>query len=255
MHSSTNGLALAANESRPWEGSHFSANPAVFYQAASAIPTPAGEDAVVIWEEQAHVFETDGRPTRTYYIVFKVVTQKGAESWADISWNWEPWHEERPILKARVITPDREEHVLNPKAIGDAAARRLCPSLPFWPNLEAATRNVSQLYCGEFAPCLKQCAYRYWLLFWMLPQPSAKATARRDDLVSNPRKKLSSPRYSHPTTSPPERPFFNSHRRLHQLPTTRLSVKWRFCNSDRGSSLRFTRSKCVFDTGWAASQT
>jgi hypothetical protein len=99
--------ALAANESHPWEASRFSANPAVFYQAASAIPTPAGEDAVVIWEEQAHVFETDGRSTRTYYIVFKVVTQKGAESWADISWNWEPWHEERPILKARVITPDR----------------------------------------------------------------------------------------------------------------------------------------------------
>jgi tetratricopeptide (TPR) repeat protein len=115
--------ALAANESHPWEASHFSANPAVFYQAASAIPIPAGEDAVVIWEEQDRVFETDGRSTNAYYIVFKVVTQKGAESWADISWNWEPWHEERPILKARVITPDREEHLLDPKAIGDAAAR------------------------------------------------------------------------------------------------------------------------------------
>lgn len=113
---------LAADEPRPWESSRFS-NPAAFYQAASAVPAPAGEDAVVIWEEQAHVFEADGRSTSTYYIVFKVVTQKGAENWADISWNWEPWHEERPTLKARVITPDREEHVLDPKTIADAAAR------------------------------------------------------------------------------------------------------------------------------------
>jgi TonB family protein len=115
--------AFAANDSQPLAAEHFSANPTALYQTASTIPTPAGEDVVMIREEQSHVFEADGRCTSTYYIVYKVVTQKGAESWADASLPWEPWHEEPPTLKARVITPDREEHVLDAKTISDSAAR------------------------------------------------------------------------------------------------------------------------------------
>ncbi len=115
--------AFAVNDSQPWAGSHFSANAAAFYEAASTISTPPGEDVVVIREEESHVFEADGRCTTTYYMVYKVITQRGAEAWADASLRWEPWHEERPTLRARVITPDKEEHVLDSKTISDTAAR------------------------------------------------------------------------------------------------------------------------------------
>jgi transglutaminase-like putative cysteine protease/tetratricopeptide (TPR) repeat protein len=114
--------AFAANDSQPWEVNRFSASPAVLYKVASDIAPPRGEDVVIIQQEQFYVFEADGSATSTYYVVFKVVTQKGAEEWADISLNWEPWHEERPTLRARVITPDQAEHILDPKTIADAAA-------------------------------------------------------------------------------------------------------------------------------------
>ena len=49
--------------------------------------------------------------------------RKGAEGWGDISSSWEPWHEEHPILRARVITPDSAVHVLDEKTITDAPAK------------------------------------------------------------------------------------------------------------------------------------
>ncbi len=108
---------------QPWEAARFSASPSAAQKAASNIPAPAGVDVVVIHEEESRVFEADGRSTSTYYLLFKVVTQKGAEDWADMSLDWEPWHEERPTMKARVITSDTVEHTLDPKTIADAPAR------------------------------------------------------------------------------------------------------------------------------------
>jgi tetratricopeptide (TPR) repeat protein/transglutaminase-like putative cysteine protease len=116
-------FAFAANDSQPWEKGHFKASASALYQAAAAVPVKPGVDAVVLHEEQVSVFEADGRATTTYYLVFKVVTQQGAEAWADVSLGWEPWHEEHPTIKARVITPDQTEHTLDAKTIVDAPAR------------------------------------------------------------------------------------------------------------------------------------
>ncbi|HYK90948.1 MAG TPA: DUF3857 domain-containing protein [Acidobacteriota bacterium] len=115
--------ALAAGDSKSGGPDRLSTNPAVLYKAASEVPVPAGVDVVILQEEESHVFDADGRSSRTYYLLFKVATQNGAEEWADISLSWEPWHEERPSVRARVITSDQAEHVLDPKTIADAAAR------------------------------------------------------------------------------------------------------------------------------------
>src|SRR4029077_1174506 len=37
--------------------------------------------------------------------------------------SWEPWHEEHPSLRARVITPDSAVHVLDATTITDAPAK------------------------------------------------------------------------------------------------------------------------------------
>ena len=116
-------ICFAANDPQPWELEHFKASASNLYQAAAAVPAAPGVDVVVLREEQTSVFEADGRSTSTYYLVFKVLTQRGAEDWADVSLGWEPWHEEHPSINARVITPDQVEHVLDVKTIEDAPAR------------------------------------------------------------------------------------------------------------------------------------
>ena len=57
----------------------------------------------------------EGRAVHSRYFLYKILTQKGTEGWGDVSISWGPWHEERPGLRARVITPDDAVHLLDEK--------------------------------------------------------------------------------------------------------------------------------------------
>ncbi len=106
----------------PADAEHFSTDPATLYQTASTVAAPPGVDVLFIENEERVFFDADGKATHTRYYLYKVLTQKGAAQWADIEANWEPWHEERPTLRARVIT-DATAHTLDPNTIGDAPVK------------------------------------------------------------------------------------------------------------------------------------
>ena len=93
------------------------------YEAASSNPSPEGADVVVLNEEDSYSFDGEGRQVYTHYLVYKVLTQKGAEGWDTTSVYWAPWHDVRPSLQARVITKDYQIHPLNEKSITDSPAR------------------------------------------------------------------------------------------------------------------------------------
>jgi transglutaminase-like putative cysteine protease/tetratricopeptide (TPR) repeat protein len=78
---------------------------------------------LVLEDEDTFVFGADGRAVHTQYLLYKVLTQRGAERWSDLSATWEPWHEDRPTLRARVITPDDAVHLLDAATITDAPAK------------------------------------------------------------------------------------------------------------------------------------
>ena len=68
-------------------------------------------------------FDEAGRLTHVGHYIYKVLTAKGAEGWDTLSVGWDPWHEVRPVIRARVIEPDYSEHDLDPKAITEEPAR------------------------------------------------------------------------------------------------------------------------------------
>ena len=103
--------------------SRFDPNAAQAYQAASAVTPPANSDVYVVEDEEKISFDAQGKVDRTRYLLYKVLTQKGAQQWASFGYAWEPWHEERPTLRARVITPDNAVHPLDPATINDAPER------------------------------------------------------------------------------------------------------------------------------------
>lgn len=106
-----------------WNAPRFADDSKVLTTAAAAVTTPTGADAFVLDEEESYVFDAEGRNVHTQYAVYKVLTQRGAEGWADIGYSWEPWHQERPVIRARVITPDGAVHTLDPATISDAPAK------------------------------------------------------------------------------------------------------------------------------------
>lgn len=104
------------------EETRFSPNAAALYKRASQVSPPPGADVIFVEDEETVVFNAEGKAVRTRYTLYKILTQKGASSWTSISTNWAPWHEERPSLRARVISPDSSIHTLDSNTIADTHA-------------------------------------------------------------------------------------------------------------------------------------
>jgi transglutaminase-like putative cysteine protease/Flp pilus assembly protein TadD len=114
--------ALAIDGNQP-ATVHFSPDVAALYQSVSQVAPPADADVLVLEDEDTFVFDAEGRVVHSQYFLYKVLTQRGAEGWSDLSTTWEPWHQERPSLRARVITPDYAVHPLDASTITDAPAK------------------------------------------------------------------------------------------------------------------------------------
>jgi transglutaminase-like putative cysteine protease/tetratricopeptide (TPR) repeat protein len=114
---------VCADDSGGWKLPRLTAEGNQVNEAAARVSVKAGTDVVVLDEEESYVFDESGKSVYTHYFVYKVVTQGGVEGWDAVSLNWEPWHQERPSVRARVVTPDNAVHPLDPKTITDAPAR------------------------------------------------------------------------------------------------------------------------------------
>ena len=93
------------------------------YAAGSAVSAPDGTNIVLLEDDESYTFDDAGRLLHMGYIVYKVLTQKGAEGWDAFSVGWQPWRQARPEIRVRVITPDFVEHLLDPKSITEGPDR------------------------------------------------------------------------------------------------------------------------------------
>jgi tetratricopeptide (TPR) repeat protein/transglutaminase-like putative cysteine protease len=115
--------APAQQEAAPWNAPHFSVPAKDLYQAASSMAVPDGANVTLYDDDEEFTFDEAGRLTHVGHYIYKVLTAKGAEGWDNLSVGWDPWHEVRPVIRARVIEPDFSEHELDPKAITEEPAR------------------------------------------------------------------------------------------------------------------------------------
>jgi transglutaminase-like putative cysteine protease len=106
-----------------------SAKPAEILEAAAAAPAPADADVEMVFEEHNYQLDAQGRQRRAVHRVFRYLTEKGVEDWSSTEADWSAWCEERPAIRARVITPDGQVHDLDPETIGEVAADTDNPNL------------------------------------------------------------------------------------------------------------------------------
>jgi tetratricopeptide (TPR) repeat protein len=112
--------AGAAGEGAPpWEAQPFAAEPGKVLSAARAATAGSTADVVVLLEEGLYTFDERGRCDYRYHLVYLARTEAGARGWASLDGVWAPWHEERPVLRARVVTPEGQAFVLDPKTVGE----------------------------------------------------------------------------------------------------------------------------------------
>jgi len=102
------------------ESPHFSLAPKALYEAASASPVADGSDISFLAVQETYRFADDGSDLYTQHMIYKVLTPAGAENWSGMALNWSPWRDQRPVFKARVISADGTEYMLDSATITDS---------------------------------------------------------------------------------------------------------------------------------------
>ncbi len=113
-------LSLRAAE--PWDVP-FAGNPQVLLDAAKRIPVPETQPVLILLEQHQIVIDEGGRITSKVRKVFRVATEDALEEWGSVEQEFQPWHESKPELRARVIGADGAVHWLEAKTIADSPAQ------------------------------------------------------------------------------------------------------------------------------------
>jgi tetratricopeptide (TPR) repeat protein len=124
-------LALPLGAAGPWSLPLFTSDPRTVLAAAARYSPPEDADALVL-DYAVHVqIDESGRMRKTTRTVARILRIQGVREQQVLSVVWLPWREDRPRLRARVITPDGKVHLLKedamvdkdlPSALGDVSS-------------------------------------------------------------------------------------------------------------------------------------
>jgi len=108
----------------------FSLSPGGLYAAASVVP-PRGDAGVNIIEaDERFVFEADGSLRATSYVVYKILSPAAVSgAWSAVAAPWSPWRQDKPVIRARVVSADGSEHKLDHATIVDSSASSIDPRM------------------------------------------------------------------------------------------------------------------------------
>ena len=115
--------SVAIRAAEFWEAPAFSTPPAQLLQAATDVRHERATDVVVLLDERIFILDEQHRLTRTTRMIYRVDSPDGVERWAASAARWQPWHQARPEIRARVVTPDGRQHDIDPKLLNDSGTR------------------------------------------------------------------------------------------------------------------------------------
>jgi transglutaminase-like putative cysteine protease len=121
--------AAPAPGPEPWEGEPFSADPAAVAQAAARFVGHDGEPVVMLLSDQRYSLDGAGRETYTQRLVYRILSTGADGSWSTVERSWAPWHQARPEVRARVITPEGVAHSLDPAVLTEGGEVQDAPDM------------------------------------------------------------------------------------------------------------------------------
>jgi transglutaminase-like putative cysteine protease/tetratricopeptide (TPR) repeat protein len=169
--------ALRAADGDVWSAPAFSVESATLRKAADTVSAEKQMEATVLLDEDKYEFDATGKLTYTRRIVYRVETAEGVRGWSDVGAEWEPWHQNKPEIKARVVTADGAEHWLDAKTLVDVPvheqdpdvfsdARKLAGPLP---AVAAGAIVETQVVTTETAPLLVAGTVHEKVFAWTVP--------------------------------------------------------------------------------------
>jgi transglutaminase-like putative cysteine protease/Flp pilus assembly protein TadD len=110
-----------------WNAPSFSASPGALQQAAAAVKADKDAVATILVHDEHYTYDREGKAVETYHTIYRVENEEGVSGWAEASAQWDPWHQSKPEIRARVITTEGAEHILDLKTLNDVPAHANSP--------------------------------------------------------------------------------------------------------------------------------
>jgi tetratricopeptide (TPR) repeat protein len=104
-----------------WSAGLFTASPREIAAAVAATRYTGTASALVLFEGGRFDFAEDGSLTKTTWLVFKILKEEAVRGWGRVSIGWSPWHQDRPVVKARVVNEDGREYPLAASSLIESA--------------------------------------------------------------------------------------------------------------------------------------
>jgi transglutaminase-like putative cysteine protease/tetratricopeptide (TPR) repeat protein len=109
----------ATSAPSPWVPSAPFATPAAELLAMPVTRNSSTGGADIVFASMLVRIDRSGlRSWRTHSII-RVFSQQGAQAWSEINGTYDPTYEQKPTIKARVITQDGREHWLDPSILSE----------------------------------------------------------------------------------------------------------------------------------------
>jgi tetratricopeptide (TPR) repeat protein/transglutaminase-like putative cysteine protease len=100
-----------------WDREPFSVSPADALADAGSNEVDENAEVEFLWDESRYRFDEGNRKTSVAHQVYHIRRRAAIDRWGVFQTTWEPWHESRPEIRARVITPDGRELFLDPTTV------------------------------------------------------------------------------------------------------------------------------------------
>src|SRR5260370_15093867 len=98
----TAALMSYAHAAEPWDRP-FADDLSAVVAAARSVPAPADQSMLVLLEDHHYLIDREGRATSTIRKVYRILKEDAVEEWASVEQGYQPWYEQNPQIRARVI--------------------------------------------------------------------------------------------------------------------------------------------------------
>ena len=170
-------VAMRVNAIDVWDSPAFTIDPLVLRQAAQAIKAGSGSEATVLLNELHFKFDEDGKTLETHHLIYRIENQDGVKDWAETSGQWEAWHQNKPEIKARVITADGTVHWLDLKTLHDFPVHEDAPDVysderkyggPL-PAVAPGSIVEEEIAVRDTSPLFAAGTVHRWIMSWNVP--------------------------------------------------------------------------------------
>ncbi len=114
-------LISGARAAQPWD-TPFARDTASIVDAAKGVTAPEGQALVVLLDDQHYSIDSRGRVRSTLRKVYRIFDKEDIEEWTAVEQSYQPWYQQKPLLRARVIGADGAAQWLDPKTIAESPA-------------------------------------------------------------------------------------------------------------------------------------